>query len=806
MNKNVIFNAIILIMAIFMQMTAIAQDLVKLDGRVIDEEKASVPFATVGLFKDSTLVTGTTTMDDGHFNIDNIKEGNYRLVIRSVGFKEQSINIQLNTKQKHLKDLVLYADRQILGDVTVKGILPSVVRKVDRFVINVENATITNGKNALEALRYAPGVMFSHDGAISLNGKSGLLIYVDGKPLNLDEAGRMEFIRSLRAQDIQRYEIIPDATAKYGAEGQGGVIEIFLKKSAKRGISGGVHLSVSKAKDWGASSGANFTYNVKNTSVYGNYSYSYSPSYFKSDGHKVFLQTGLKQHNVSSDDGTGRPQNFRVGVRQKIGDRHELGLEMYGTNSKYKNTEMNSTVGFMNGSRESVTNMLGEYDSKNHNTNYSLNYLFDIDGKGQKLKLLADYSTVDNKQDQFFMNSHSEAGNLSSKSEKQQNEKNDFNIYSTELSYSLPVNEKLSFDLGARYSNTSLKNRSDFFDNNGNGWIPNQEFSTVYDYKESMFASYAMVQYHAGKWGGNIGLRGENIKRDFDLYSENTFMNSDDLEWFPSCFIQYSPNDKMKWSMAYTRRINRPSYHSLMPFHRYIDNYTIGKGNPTLEPSFVNSVSLNVGYKSVQISLATDFIDNKIYPIYKPVDPSMGKSHYQYENIEYGKQYRANVYFPLRLTKWWELSNNFSLTRREYEDSKWHLDEKKWIYQLNVSSSIVLPAKIYWDIDMMAMSKSMMGVAEYQDGGILVSSGLSRDFFDGNLTTSFSVDDIFGLLSDLEVGSSYNGIETCVLNDFNEQGFSFSISYRFHKGRKRRAKKNEIGNWNEKSRTGVGMK
>ena len=106
----------------------------------------------------------------------------------------------------------------------------------------------------------------------------------------------------------------------------------------------------------------------------------------------------------------------------------------------------------------------------------------------------------------------------------------------------------------------------------------------------------------------------------------------------------------------------------------------------------------------------------------------------------------------------------------------------------------------------MAMSKSMMGVAEYQDGGILVSSGLSRDFFDGNLTTSFSVDDIFGLLSDLEVGSSYNGIETCVLNDFNEQGFSFSISYRFHKGRKRRAKKNEIGNWNEKSRTGVGMK
>lgn len=88
---------------------------------------------------------------------------------------------------------------------------------------------------------------------------------------------------------------------------------------------------------------------------------------------------------------------------------------MYGTNSKYKNTEMNSTVGFMNGSMESVTNMLGDYDSKNHNTNYSLNYLFDIDGKGQKLKLLADYSTVDNKQDQFFMNSHSEVGNLSSK-------------------------------------------------------------------------------------------------------------------------------------------------------------------------------------------------------------------------------------------------------------------------------------------------------------------------------------------------------------------------------------------------------
>jgi iron complex outermembrane recepter protein len=92
----------------------------------------------------------------------------------------------------------------------------------------------------LEVLEKSPGFMVSNDGAISLRGKAGVVVRMDGKPTFLSPADLANLLKNMPASSIDQIEIMTQPSAKYDAAGNSGVINIKTKKGQAGGFNGSI--------------------------------------------------------------------------------------------------------------------------------------------------------------------------------------------------------------------------------------------------------------------------------------------------------------------------------------------------------------------------------------------------------------------------------------------------------------------------------------------------------------------------------------------------------------------------------------
>ncbi|MDQ6762674.1 MAG: carboxypeptidase regulatory-like domain-containing protein, partial [Bacteroidota bacterium] len=323
MTKSALLTLIFLIASKFL----LAQTLSgTITGKVTDGgEQKIIDAATVSLLKanDSSLVKIGLTDKNGNFSFDHLSNGKYLLMATSIGhLKVYSPALEItNAETVSAGVLQLKDNLKMLSAVTVAAAIkkPFIERKIDRTVINVD-ASITNaGTTALEVLEKAPGVTVDKDGNISLKGKQGVMIMMDGKPAYLSGQELANLLKNMPSSAIDQIEIMTNPSAKYDASGNSGVINIKTKKSKMKGLNGSLSSTITQSKFTRTNNSLNLNYRTGKVNLFGNYGYSYWQGYNDLTLQRKFRNVSTKELETIFDQSSlmnhhSTYQNLKAGM------------------------------------------------------------------------------------------------------------------------------------------------------------------------------------------------------------------------------------------------------------------------------------------------------------------------------------------------------------------------------------------------------------------------------------------------------------------------------------------------------------
>src|SRR5215203_5236531 len=220
-------------------LSSIAQSTARIYGAVKDENGQPLSAATVSLLKakdSSSLVKVAVTDKTGNFEFINIKEGNYIISYSLVGrVKGLSKGFEFKDADLEISSAVLLPRSKDMANITVTAAKPFVETKLDKTIVNVDASPTSAGSTALEILEKSPGVMVNVDGAISLRGKQGVIIMMDGKQTYLSPTDLATLLRNMPASSLETIEIMTNPSSKYDASGNSGIINLRTKKGQNDG-------------------------------------------------------------------------------------------------------------------------------------------------------------------------------------------------------------------------------------------------------------------------------------------------------------------------------------------------------------------------------------------------------------------------------------------------------------------------------------------------------------------------------------------------------------------------------------------
>jgi len=225
----------------------------KIRGTVIDGNSKTIESSTITLLssKDSSVIKISAADKGGHFEFENIPEGKYMVAVSAVGHQKGYSEVFEVTSEKNsieLKTIELIPQTKSLSEVTVISKKPLIEQKIDRTIVNVDAAASNVGATVLEVLEKSPGITIDKDGNISLKGKQGVQIYVDGRPTYLSGQDLVNLLRNMTANQLDQIEIMTNPPAKYDAAGNSGVINIKTKKNKQVGFNGSANAGYSQGK------------------------------------------------------------------------------------------------------------------------------------------------------------------------------------------------------------------------------------------------------------------------------------------------------------------------------------------------------------------------------------------------------------------------------------------------------------------------------------------------------------------------------------------------------------------------------
>ncbi|MEO5683277.1 MAG: TonB dependent receptor [Chitinophagaceae bacterium] len=587
----------------------------KISGHVTDGSQKIIESATTMLLKakDSAVLKMGAASKDGNFLFEGIAAGKYLVAVSAVGYKktfspifeinEANISIALKTIQ-------LVPNSKDLTGVTVVGRKALIEQHIDRTVVNVDAAVSNAGATALEVLEKSPGVTVDKDGSISLKGKQGVQVFIDGKPSYLSGADLVNLLKNMTASQLDQIEIMTNPPAKYDAAGNSGIINIKTKKNKAKGFNGSINAGYSQGFYARTNESLNLNYRTGKFNAFLNYSYNKYNSYNQLSIHRVYKETDGKTVKAMFDQLAFMP-------RSNNSNNLKFGMDFFASK---KTTLGFVATGFLNPSNQRNFNTsylkdaIGEVDSivystsKSHNSwkngALNLNFRHQYDSTGRELTADVDFSKYSSNDNQSFSNASFTPEWVP---KGQTNLKSllpvDINIYSAKLDYTHPLKKEAKLEAGFKTSYVNTDNAANYFNVNGSSEQVDYDKTNRFLYKENINAAYVNYNRQFKKFGVQAGLRFENTnykghqlgnvqKPGSDSSFTRTYNN-----FFPTIFISYAADKNNQFGLSVGRRIDRPAYQDLNPFLFFIDNYTYETGNPFLQPQYSNNVELSHTFK-----------------------------------------------------------------------------------------------------------------------------------------------------------------------------------------------------------------
>ncbi|HNU87145.1 MAG TPA: TonB-dependent receptor, partial [Ferruginibacter sp.] len=393
----------------------------KISGTIINPEKKPVESATIQLLKadNKALVKTAITDKAGNFSFEKIAEGKYIISTSAVGFAKkmsEPIEITAAKAEVDMASIEVNSQQKALEGVTVVAQKPFIEQKLDRTVVNVEASPSNAGATALEVLEKSPGVSVDNDGNISLKGKQGVIIMMDGKPTYLSGADLANVLRNLPASALDQIEIMTNPSAKYDASGNSGVINIKTKKGKVKGSNGSITLGNTSglfSRDgktevlWKPTLSVNYNYKKNKVNLFSNFVYNYREGRGLLDITSRYYEAGKQLDSINQVNTAFRFRNnnytLKLGMDYTPNKKNSFGIVLNGFLFAGRPTPTtHTTFSTLDGDVFSRLNShtANELSWKNFSTN--LNYKHTFDTTGTELTVDLDYSGYKNVSDQLL--------------------------------------------------------------------------------------------------------------------------------------------------------------------------------------------------------------------------------------------------------------------------------------------------------------------------------------------------------------------------------------------------------------------
>lgn len=776
--------------------TVTAQQGTTLKGNVKDPAGQPVEAATITLLESNSkkLIKIGTTDKAGNFEIIQLPAAAILVQVSAIGFESFNSNeVKLGDNAiVELPPVQLKAAEKNLQGVTVTARKPMVEVKADKTVVNVDAFISNAGGTALDVLEKAPGVSVDRDGNISLKGKQGVIVLVDGKQTYLGGQDLANLLRNTPSNQLETVEIMTQPSAKYDASGNSGIINIRTKKGRQNGFNGSINLGVVQGVYPKSPNSININYKKDKLTIFSTLSYSYwagfndldlvrkfSPKTNETIG-SVFDQTSkgkFHSHNLS----------LRTGMEYSINKKTTIGFQVNGTYNP-REFEANSVALIYNGGSDpessNVASSLNKDTWKNFGSNF--NFRKRLDTTGRELTADLDFiwygtnalQTSDNFTYLLPQNAVADSfllrGDLPSA----------IRIYSFKTDYVHPLNKTSKLEAGIKSSYVTTDNDAAFrvWDNQGKYWLTDLSRSNQFIYEENINAAYLNYNKEFKKWALQTGLRLEHTYAKGKQIVNNDRFIRNYVQLFPTIFASYKLNEKNTLTANYGRRIERPNYQDMNPFQFFLDQYTFRMGNPNLQPQFTHNVELSHNYKgiintTVNYTRTTDVIND----ILKQNDTT--KVTFQTkENIATRRNIGIAISYNQPLTKWWTVSLYGNLFNNYFEGfvNNTPLDASITSFMGNVNNQFKF-AKT-WGAELSGFYRTKM-----QDGGLIIarpmgmfSFGLSKQVLKSKGTLKLSVTDPFFVMR-FSGYTQFGNIDTRINARWDNRRVALNFSYRFGK-------------------------
>ncbi len=767
-----------------------------LSGRLADPQNHPIGYANVILksAQDTLTVYGTASDHDGLFSL-KVPRGAYQIQVSFLGYEPHRAEVSL-TQATNLETIALTPSATDIDAVVV--VAEAVTRESDRFIVNVAGSPYAIGQTAKEMLELSPGVWVNESGGISINGKSDAQVIINDRILRESGEELVNYLKTIKAEDILRIEVIPMGGVEYEAATQGGIIKITLKRQRENGLEGSVNMRyntrLSGYPRQSFQPGFNINYRINKASIYLNVTESSESTTYNITGYRE-NQNGVMIDFTGDMKGKIHGGTLRGGVLYDINEKHSVGAEVnfQGYLPQDRSQLLEESVSYPDGRFE---NLIEDYKLRQRDKTWNLsgNYIAQLDDAGSSFKLLLDYANTLPWRKGYYVDKYldREWNPIREETYRSLNESSN-NLYSAAGAFDLRAGEHGRVKTGFKYMFSEVDSRMVYEYLTDGEWIKHPEQSYDTRYEEHISAVYGNYSYaFPNNIGLSAGMRVEHTYAQPAAEGLNNIERQNYFNFFPNAnlSIPLNKSGRSRLIFSYSRQIRRPNFWLLVPLRIPASATETRVGNPKLKPRFSDELAVNWVFAKKYTVTAGALLLKDDWSWLARVDPeNPEKVITSPENRARNNMWYMTVAIPAQVTRWWNLTANVTGSLAWYDIEEFRKTNHRVTGNINNAFTL----REGTNLILSASGQTAMHRDYTERGGFYtVNAGITQQFLKNKLTAGAYVYDIFDSSNVWAYNRHPEYLDAYYYNSARPM-LTLSVRYNFKTGKEFKAKTVESG-------------
>ncbi len=682
-----------------------------------------------------------------------------------------------------------------LKEVTIGGQKEAIQTAPGKTIINVQAFAGNAGKNILDVLRRTPGVTVDGKGNVSIAGRDGVMVMIDGRQSHLSGDELRDYLESMTAEQVAKIEVISQPSAHYDAEGNAGIINLQMNKHRKSGLNGTATLTYTRSLFQNTRNTLLLNYRPKKTNWHTNLTYTNGfngvgweqNTIFKDANGNEMANSLLRSMPVEAFD----KYDIRAGADHNYTLQTMAGFSVMGAYyGNFMNTPIFTETDLPGGStvysyRKTNENSLRKKGGANA-------YFQHRYGKESVIKADLDYLLYTKRMYQYLeTEAYSDGQPVPDQLVLKNRIPLNIAIYSAKVDNSTTLADGTKLESGAKHSYVDIDNAA-YFDVNKSGiWSEDESRTNRFLYKEHISALYVnSIKKVAEHWEGQAGLRGELAQIHGLQETTGEEFNRSLPALFPTAYVSYKPDDSNTWELNYGRRVSRPHYSMLNPFNYYTFYNTYRRGNPNLLPEYSHNAELKYNHKNKVIAELRGSVSKNAITYFIGSDNTTQTTYDAIVNFKGNRTANLGLTYRVSPVPWCRLMVNatgkYAYFTGLLDNQQIELDGVGYSMWLN--SQLTLGK---WTADCYGRYESRMvgSVASYNLANLYTNFGVSRKVLRDTTTIKVSIDDPFFVYN-----NRYENKQPLLENNSyflsNSRYCTVAVSYNIGKNAERIAERN----------------